>query len=92
MKYVIDRYKNGPYAVFVVPEFGNFGALVETKGKNNIGERINKTLSRLTEENELKGAINLVDFGDSTKTWKVEVKVGRLTKQIAIIESTENNF
>lgn len=51
VKYVTDRYKNDPYAEFIVPEGGSFDDLVEAKGKSDIGERINKVLSRLAEEN-----------------------------------------
>lgn len=92
VKYVTDRYKNDPYADFVVPEDGSFDALVEAKGKPDIGERINKVLSRLAEENELKGVIDLVDFDDSTKLGSGKEKVDRLTKLIAIFENPELNF
>jgi len=67
VKYVTDKYKGDPYADFVVPEGGSFDDFIEAKGKSDIGERINKVLSKLAEENELKGVIDLVDFDDSTK-------------------------
>lgn len=92
VKYVTDRYKNDPYADFVVPEDGSFDALVEAKGKPDIGERINKVLARLAEENELKGVIDLVDFDDSTKLGNGKDKVDKLTKLIAIFENPELNF
>jgi len=92
VKYVTDRYKDDPYADFVVPEGGSFDDLVEAKGKSDIGERINKALSKLAEENELKGVIDLVDFDDSTKLGTGKEKVDRLTKLISIFENPELNF
>ena len=62
VKYVTDRYKGKRFADFIVPEGGSFDDLVEAKGKPDIGERINKILSRLAEENELKGVIYTVDY------------------------------
>jgi len=47
VKYVTDRYKGDPYADFIVPAGGSFDDLVEAKGKSDIGERINKILSKL---------------------------------------------
>ncbi len=92
VKYVTDRYKNDPYADFVIPEGGSFDTLVEAKGKPDIGERINRALAKLAEENELKGVIDLVDFDDSTKLGSGKEKVDRLTKLIAIFENPELNF
>lgn len=92
VKYVTDKYKNDPYADFVVPKDGGFNALIEAKGKPDIGERINKVLTRLGEENELKGIIDLVDFDDSAKLGTGKEKVDRLTKLIAIFENPELNF
>lgn len=92
VKYVTDRYKNDPYADFVVPEGGSFDDLIEAKGKPDIGERINKVLAKLAEENDLKGVIDQVDFDDSTKLGTGKEKVDRLTKLIAIFENPELNF
>jgi len=92
VKYVTDRYKSDPYADFIVTDGGSFDDLVEAKGKSDIGERINKALSKLAEENELKGVIDLVDFDDSTKLGTGKEKVDRLTKLISIFENPELNF
>lgn len=92
VKYVTDRYKGKRFADFIVPEGGSFDDLVEAKGKPDIGERINKILSRLAEENELKGVIDRVDFDDSSKLGTGKEKVDRLTKLISIFENPELNF
>ena len=92
VKYVTDRYKNDPYADFIVPEGGSFDDLVKAKGKTDIGERINKVLAKLAEENELKGVIDQVDFDDGVKLGTGQEKSKRLTKLIAIFENRELNF
>jgi len=92
VKYVTDRYKDDPYADFIVLEDGSFDDLVEAKGKSDIGERINEVLAKLAEENELKGVIDHVDFDDSTKLGTGKEKVARLTKLIAIFEHPDLNF
>ncbi len=92
VRYVTDRYKNDPYADFIIPEGGSFDDLIEAKGKKDIGERINKALSKLAEENELIGVIDAVDFDDSTKLGSGKEKVDRLTKLIGIFENPEPNF
>ena len=92
VKYVTDRYKGVPYTVFIVPEGGSFDDLIEAKGKSDIGERINKVLAKLAEENGLKGVVDHVDFDDSSKLGTGKEKVDRLTKLIAIFENPELNF
>lgn len=92
VKYVTDRYKNDPYPDFIIPDGGSFDDLIEAKGKKDIGERINKALSKLAEENELTCVIDAVDFDDSTKLGSGKEKVDRLTKLIGIFENPELNF
>ena len=94
VKYVTDKYKGNPYNEdgFVVPTGGNFDDLVEAKGKPDIGERVNKVLAKLAEENELKGIIDQVDFDDSAKLGSGKEKVDKLTKLISIFENPELNF
>ncbi len=92
VKYVTDKYKNKQYQNFYLPEGGSFDDLVEAKGKPDIGERINKVLSKLAEENALKGVIDSVDFDDSAKLGVGKEKVDRLTKLISIFENPELNF
>jgi len=92
VKYVTDRYKNDPDAAFIVPKGGSFDDLVEAKGKSDIGEKINKVLAKLAEENDLKGVIDQVDFDDDSKLGRGKEKIDRLTKLIAIFENPELNF
>ncbi len=94
IKYVTDKYKGDPFNEdgFVVPEGGSFDDLVAAKGKKDIGEKINIALSKLAEENGLKGVIDIVDFDDDTKLGSGKEKVDKLTKLIGIFENRELNF
>lgn len=92
VKYVTDKYRNDKYASFIVPEGGSFFDMIETKGKTDIGEKINKIIGKLAEANDLKGVIDKTDFDDSEKLGKGQEKVDRLTKLIAIFENPNLDF
>src|SRR5438105_2641463 len=70
VRYVSDKYGGQDAAVVVVPDGGSFSDLVRLKGKPNIGEGVNKVLSKLAEANRLKGVIDTVDFNDEDKLGK----------------------
>jgi len=62
VKYVSNKYANDPYGMIVVPEGGSFKDMVALKGDKEIGDKINKIIGALAEENGLKGVINVADF------------------------------
>ena len=52
IKYVTDRFKGDPDAQIEIPEKGgSFDDLVEAKGRSDIGDRINKVIRKLADEN-----------------------------------------
>jgi len=67
VRYVSDKYADQKNALVVIPPGGSFSDLVKLKGKTNIGEGINKVLSKLAEANDLKGVSDTVDFNDEDK-------------------------
>ncbi len=84
VKYVSDRYAGDPHALILVPEGGSFDDMVKLKGDKEIGDRINKIIGRLAEENDLKGVIDVADFNDEDKLGKGKEMVDRLSRLIAI--------
>ncbi len=66
MKYVSDRYAGKPNEVVVVPDGGGFDDMIACKGDKEIGDRLNKIIARLAEENDLKGVIDQADFNDES--------------------------
>ena len=89
MKYVSDKYKGDPYGMIVVPDGASFDDLVELKGDKEIGDEINKIISALAEENDLKGVIDVADFNDEDKLGEGKDMVERLSKLIGIFEGID---
>ena len=89
MKYVSDKYAGKPDAVIEVPKGGSFADMVKLKGDKEIGDRINKIISKLAEANDLKGVIDVADFNDEDKLGKGKDMQDRLSKLIGIFESLD---
>lgn len=89
MKYVSDKGRNNPYAMIDVPDGASFDDMVALKGKTEIGEGINKIISKLAEENDLKSVIDIADFNDEDKLGKGKEMVDRLTKLVGIFEGLD---
>lgn len=93
MKYVSDKYKGDPYGMIVVPQGASFDDMVALKGDKEIGDKINKIISALAEENDLKSVIDVADFNDEDKLGKGKGKgkemIDRLSKLIGIFEGLD---
>ena len=92
VRYVSDKYSGKSGALVDVPTGGSFSDLVALKGQTNIGEGINKVLSKLAEANGLKGVIDIVDFNDEDKLGKGKEMQDRLSDLIGIFENQDLNF
>ena len=86
MKYVSDKHANDPNALIEVPAGGGFDDMAKLKGDKEIGERINKTISKLAEANDLKGVIDQADFNDESKLGAGKEMQDRLSKLVSIFE------
>jgi type I restriction enzyme M protein len=89
MKYVSDKFKGDPYGMIVVPQGASYDDMVAAKGDKEIGDKINKIISALAEENDLKGVIDVADFNDEEKLGKADEMVKRLTKLVGIFQSLD---
>ncbi len=89
VKYVSDKYAGDPHATLVVPEGGSFANMVRLKGDKEIGDKINKIIGRLADENELKGVIDIADFNDEDKLGKGKEMIDRLSNLIGIFEGLD---
>jgi len=92
VRYVSDKYAGKSDTLVDVPKGGSFTDLVALKGQTNIGEGVNKVLSKLAEANGLKGVIDVVDFNDEDKLGKGKEMVDRLSQLIAIFENPDLDF
>ncbi|MCY9829338.1 type I restriction-modification system subunit M [Vibrio chagasii] len=89
MKYVSDKYKGDPYGMIVVPTGASFDDLITLKNDKEIGDKINKIIAVLAEENDLKGVIDVADFNDEDKLGKGKEMVDRLTKLVGIFQGLD---
>ncbi len=92
IKYISDKYAGVPYAPITVPPGASFKDMVALKGKDTIGDDINKKIiGPIEQANKSLGSIK-VDFDNPEKLGTGDEKVKRLTKLIAIFEKPELNF
>ena len=85
MKYISDK----PNALIEVPAEGSFADMVKLKGDKEIGDKINKIISRLAEANDLQGVIDQADFNDESKLGSGKEMQDRLSKLVAIFEGLD---
>ena len=76
MKYVSDKNASDPDALIDVPDGGGFDDMAKLKGDKEIGDRINKIISRLAEANELKGVIDKEDAAARKGIFMVDASRG----------------
>ncbi len=92
VKYVSDKYAGQRHALIRVPEGGGFEDMVALKGDKEIGDKINKIISKLAEANKLKGVIDVADFNDDDKLGKGKDMQQRLSNLVAIFADSRLNF
>src|SRR6266571_2958541 len=92
VKYVSDKYAGQPHAMIEVPEGGSFTDMVALKGDKEIGDKINKIISKLAEANDLKGVIDVADFNDPDKLGKGKEMQDRLSNLVAIFDTPALDF
>jgi type I restriction enzyme M protein len=89
VKYVTDKAKSDPNSLIDVPKGGSFDDMLALKGDKEIGDKINKIISRLAEANDLQKVIDLADFNDEEKLGKGKEMQDRLTKLVTIFNDLD---
>ena len=95
MKYVSDKYAgDDDFADITVPPGGSFADMVALKGTKEIGDGINKVISRLADASDanqhlLKGVVDQADFNDESKLGKGREMQERLSKLVGIFEGLD---
>ena len=92
VKYVTDRFKGDQDAEIEIPTGGSFDDLIAAKGKSDIGDKINKVISKLAEANGLVSVIDQADFDDDSKLGSGKEKVDKLTNLISIFQDEKLDF
>ena len=90
MKYISDKADSRAGSLIEVPEGGGFTDMVKLKGDIEIGDKVNKIIGKLADENEpLKGVIDLADFNDESKLGRGREMVDRISRLIGIFEGLD---
>ncbi len=92
VKYVSDKYAGQRDAMLEVPRGGGFADMVALQGDKEIGDKINKIITKLAKANNLTGIIDQTDFNDEDKLGKGPEMVERLSNLVAIFNSPELDF
>jgi type I restriction enzyme M protein len=92
VKYVSDKYAGRKDALLDVPKGARFADMVALKGDKHIGDKMNKTIAKLAEANDLRGVIDVADWNDPDKLGKGKEMVDRLSNLIAIFDSPNLDF
>lgn len=93
IKYVSDKYADDEDALITIPEGASFADLVKMKGKDGIGDYINKKiLAPIDRENGFDMLSKMADFNDEDKLGKGKELIEKLSKLIAIFENPALNF
>lgn len=92
VKYVSDKAASQAGYLLDVPEGARFADMVALQGDKEIGDKMNKIISKLAEANELKGTIDVADFNDADKLGKGKEMVDRLSSLVAIFDSPNLDF
>ncbi|MBK7995194.1 MAG: SAM-dependent DNA methyltransferase [Blastocatellia bacterium] len=92
IKYVSDKFTSDPDFLIEIPEGGSFKDMVVLKGTKDIGDKMNKIISKLAEANDLKGVIDVADFNNEDKLGKGKEMQDRLSKLVGIFENPSLDF
>lgn len=92
VKYVSDKWAGQKDALLDVPKGGSFADMVALKGDKEIGDKMNKIISKLAEKNDLKGVIDVADWNDSDKLGKGKEMVDRLSNLVSIFDTPALDF
>ena len=91
-KYVSDKYKGAPYAVYKITDATSFDALIAAKGKPDIGERVDKIIRKFMEDNQLQGALPDVSFNDTDELGSGKELVEKVSDLIAVFQNPAIDF
>lgn len=91
-KYVSEKYKGQPYAMFKVASGTSFDDLILAKGKPDVGERVDKILQKFLEDNHLQGALPEVSFNNTDELGSGKELVDRVSGLIGVFQNPAIDF
>lgn len=91
-KYVSEKYKGQPYAMFKVAPGTSFDDLILAKGKPDVGERVDKIIQKFLEDNHLQGALPEVSFNNTDELGSGKELVDRVSGLIGVFQNPAIDF
>ncbi|WP_367700172.1 type I restriction-modification system subunit M [Helicobacter pylori] len=88
LKYISDKArndaKNNADSEIEVPEGCFYEDILALEGDKEIGDKLNKIIAKIAEQNDLKGVIDSVDFNDNTKLGENKAMTDTLSNLVKI--------
>ncbi|XKK40079.1 type I restriction-modification system subunit M [Nocardiopsis sp. ARC36] len=89
VKYVTDKKKSDPDPMIEVPQGASYDDIVALKGDKEIGDKINKIISRLATINQMATVFDAANFNDEEKLGSGKEMQDRLSKLVAIFDDLD---
>ncbi|WP_367700468.1 type I restriction-modification system subunit M [Helicobacter pylori] len=84
LKYISDKARNNNFSEIEVPEGCFYEDILALEGDKEIGDKLNKIIAKIAEQNDLKGVIDSVDFNDNTKLGEGKAMIDTLSNLVKI--------
>ena len=80
IKYISDLHKAGRRSLIVVPRGANFDDMYAIRHEDDLGDKMNKMVEKITSANAGIGNINVADFDDGNKLGDAREKKEKLAR------------
>ncbi|MCG3025067.1 type I restriction-modification system subunit M [Helicobacter pylori] len=84
LKYISDKARNNNFSEIEVPQGCFYEDILALEGDKEIGDKLNKIIAEIAEQNDLKGVIDSVDFNDNTKLGEGKAMIDTLSNLVKI--------
>ncbi|WRC30443.1 type I restriction-modification system subunit M [Helicobacter pylori] len=84
LKYISDKARNNTDSEIEVPQGCFYEDILALEGDKEIGDKLNKIIAKIAEQNGLKGVIDSVDFNDNTKLGEGKAMIDTLSNLVKI--------
>lgn len=84
LKYISDKARSNMDSEIEVPQGCFYEDILALEGDKEIGDKLNKIISKIAEQNDLKGVIDSVDFNDNTKLGEGKAMIDTLSNLVKI--------
>lgn len=89
IKYISDLHKAGRRSLIVVPRGASFDDMYAIRHEDDLGDKMNKMVEKITSANAGIGNINVADFDDGNKLGDAREKKEKLARLLAIFSRPE---